>query len=126
MRQALPQPEVVRCYFDDSFHPRLPAMCLRWDADNGQGLERLWELPDGVCLAGPPPKHFGVSIQRRGADGYSVRLLWNHTGLTWSSLTRAELLTSALAPLLAAMGTDLWHLLDQPIRAESSMPRKAA
>jgi hypothetical protein len=126
MVKSLPEPEVVRSFFDDSFHPRLPAMCLRWYDDSGPASERLWELPDGVCLAGPPPERFGVSIQRRAADTYSVRLLWNHTGLNWPSLTRAELLTSALAPLLAALGTDLWHLIDQPISAESTMPRRAA
>jgi hypothetical protein len=126
MVKTLPEPEVLRCFFDDSFRPRLPAMCLRWHADSGPVAERLWELPDGVCLAGPPPVRFGVSIQRRAADSYSVRLLWNHTGLTWTALTRVELLTSALAPLLAALGTDLWHLLDQPISAEASLPRKAA
>ena len=31
------------------------------------------------------------------------------------SLTRVQLLTSALAPLLGALGTDLWYLLDQPV-----------
>jgi hypothetical protein len=36
------------------------------------------------------------------------------------------LLTSALAPLLRAMGTDLWHLLDQPVSAEFTLPSEAA
>ena len=31
-------------------------MCLRWhEAEQ----ERLWELPDNVCLVGPPPERFG-------------------------------------------------------------------
>jgi hypothetical protein len=123
MVQTLPEPEVVRCYFEDGFQPRLPAMSLRWQ-DATQ--ERLWELPDNVCLAGPPPDRFGITIQRRSLDTYAVRLLWNHTGLNWPALTRAELLGSALAPLLGAMGTDLWHLLDQPVSSESCLPRKAA
>jgi len=123
MVQTLPEPEVVRCYFDNSCPPRLPAMCLRWEEGS---RERLWELPDNVCLAGPPPEHFGITIQRRASDAYSVRLLWNHTVLSWPALTRAELLGSALTPLLAAMGSDLWHVLDQPVSSESCLPRKAA
>ena len=123
MVQTLPEPEVVRCFFDDSVQPRLPAMCLHWE--NG-AQERLWELPDNVCLAGPPPKRFGVSIHRRLSDAYAVRLLWNQTALSWPALTRAELLGSALAPLLAALGTDLWHMLEQPVSTESRLPDKAA
>jgi len=123
MVQTLPEPEVVRCYFDNSCPPRLPAMCLRWEEGS---RERLWELPDNVCLAGPPPEHFGITIQRRASDAYSVRLLWNHTVLSWPALTRAELLGSALTPLLTAMGSDLWHLLDLPVSSESCLPRKAA
>jgi len=75
---------------------------------------------------GTAPQRFGVSIQRRDEDSYAVRLLWDRTCFIWSSLARAQLLTSALAPLLAAMGTDLWCLLDQPIRTETGLPRKAA
>lgn len=126
MLQALPEPEVVRCFFDDAFPPGLPAMCLRWDADAFAPRERLWELPDGVSLVGPPPERFGLVVQRRAANTYAVRLLWNHTGLSWTSLSREELLTSALPPLLGAMGTDLWCLLDQPVSGECSLPRKAA
>src|SRR5262249_22945488 len=125
MLRTLPEPHVVRCYFDDGFQPRLPAMSLRWEEGSGAS-ERLWELPDGFCLTGPPPEQFGITIQRRTADSYSVRLLWNQTGLSWPTLSRAELLTSCLAPLMSAMGTDLWQLLDQPIRAETGMPNKAA
>lgn len=113
MVQALPTPEVVRCYFDDAFDPHLPAMHLRW-GQTGRP-ERLWELPEGVCLVGPAPQRFGVNIQRQGPDSYSVRLLWDRTCLNWLSLTRVQLLTSALAPLLGALGTDLWYLLDQPV-----------
>jgi hypothetical protein len=113
MVQALPTPEVVRCYFDHAFDPHLPAMHLSW-GQTGRP-ERLWELPEGVCLVGPAPQHFGVSIQRQGQDAYAVRLLWDRTCLNWLSLTRVQLLTSALAPLLGALGTDLWHLLDQPV-----------
>ncbi len=125
MVQALPSPEVVRCYFDAAFDPHLPAMCLRWHQPALP--ERLWELPEGVCLVGPAPQRFGVRIQRQASDVYAVRLLWDRTCLDWVSLSRAQLLTSALAPLLGALGTDLWHLLDQPVSAGPLAPaRKAA
>jgi len=125
MVKTLPPPHVLRCYFDDAFTPRLPAMCLRWDADLVGG-ERLWELPEGVTLVGPPPERFGVSINRRGLDSYNVRLLWDRTSLTWDALPRFEVLTSALAPLLAALGTDLWYLLEQPVRPASAQRGCAA
>ncbi len=125
MLRTLPPPQVVRCYFDDGFTPRLPAMCLRWDREL-LGGERLWELPEGVTLAGPPPERFGVSIRRRGEDSYSVRLLWDRTCLTWDDLPRVQLLTSALAPLLGALGTDLWYLLDQPVRPAAVPCERAA
>jgi hypothetical protein len=126
MAALLPSPEVLRCYFDDEFDPPLPAMCLRWQPEDAGQSERLWELPEGVCMTGRPPQRFGVSIQRRETDSYAVRLLWDRNCLIWPSVERAQLLTSALAPLLAAMGTDLWYLLDQPIRTETGLPRKAA
>jgi hypothetical protein len=120
----LPVPEVLRCYFDDGFVPRLPAMCLRWDSE-AIGSEQCWELPEGVRLIGPPPERFGIDIRRRGIDSYNVRLLWDRTCLTWEDLSRAQLLDSALAPLLGAMGTDLWYLLDQPVRLEPVEPLAA-
>ena len=108
---------------DDAFAPRLPAMCLRW----GTGRrERLWELPEGMSILGPAPERFGISIQRMGNDSYAVRLLWDRTCLSWPALSRAQLLTSALAPLLGALGTDLWYLLDQPVHSESRLPLRAA
>ena len=42
MVQALPAPEIVRNYHDDSFQPHLPAMCLR-----GGRTSRPLELPRG-------------------------------------------------------------------------------
>jgi hypothetical protein len=125
MLGTLPPPEVLRCYFDDGFAPRLPAMCLRWDAELAGG-ERSWELPEGVTLVGPPPERFGVSIRRRGEDSYSVRLLWDRSCLTWEDLTRTQLLTCSLEPLLGAMGTDLWYLLDQPVRSGPGPRDRAA
>ena len=123
MLTTLPPPEVLRCYFDDGFAPRLPAMCLRWTSPQP---DRLWELPEGVALVGPPPQHFGVSIRRDGDDAYAVRLLWDRTCMTWRALSRVQLLTSALVPLLAALGTDLWYLLDQPAPRSAAPLRSAA
>ena len=114
MPHALPAPEVLHCYFDESFDPHLPAMCLRWQPEDTPPGRR-WELPEGVCLFGPAPRRFGVSIQRQDHDAYSVRLLWDRTCLNWLSLSRAQLLTSSLAPLLHALGTALWYLLEQPV-----------
>src|SRR5437016_230033 len=53
--QDLPRPEVVRCFFEESFQPPLPAMVLRWDPDGPGVTERSWYLPDGVCIKGPAP-----------------------------------------------------------------------
>jgi hypothetical protein len=122
----LPAPQVVQCYFDDGFQPRLPAMYLRWDPEVMKPAERLWYLPEGVCMVGPAPERFGISVQRRDTDRYAVRVLWDRTCLNWRALTRAQVLTSALAPLLSAMGTELLYLLDQPLRGWAEMPRQAA
>ncbi len=113
MTQTLPVPEVVRCFFDTTFEPHLPAMCLRWEDDDSE--ERVWELPEGVRFSGPPPRQFGIRVQRQDADSYAVRLLWDRTCLTWLDLRRGQLLNSDLDALLAALGTDLWYLLDQPL-----------
>src|SRR5262249_6600287 len=113
MLTTLAAPRVLRNYFDDEFHPPLPAMWLRWNTDAPALGERLWDLPEGVCITGPAPERFGIRVQRRADDSYSVRLLWNQTRLSWTGLKRVQLLTSSLSPLLSAVGTDLWYLLDQ-------------
>jgi hypothetical protein len=124
MVESLYPPQVVRCYFDDAFDSLVPAMCLRWDETEAR--EDIWELPAGLRLVGPAPERFGVRVHRHSADGYAVRLLWDRTCLLWPTVTRRELMTSSLVPLLAAIGTDLWYLLDQPIEAESNVPFEAA
>jgi hypothetical protein len=126
MTQTLPAPEVVRCYFDTTFEPHLPAMSLRWDADDTEEAEHVWELPEGVRFSGSPPAHFGIRIQRQAADSYAVRLLWDRTCLTWLDLTRDQLLSSDLDALLSALGTDLWYLLDQPVPHNERTPPRAA
>jgi hypothetical protein len=126
MIETLPEPQVVRCYFDESFVPSLPAIRLRWKSEPAGPRERSWSLPEGVCLTGPLPEHFGIEIHRQEEDGYTVRLLWDRVGLTWPLLSRAQLFDCALPPLLSALGTDLWYLLDQPVQGAARMPRTVA
>ena len=121
--KALPVPEVIRCFFDHTFEPHLPAMCLHWP---GGRPERLWELPEGLTLMGPAPERFGVSIQRVGKDAYRIRLLWDSSCFIWQAVRRVQVMTSALAPLLGVLGTDLWYLLDQPVHSEACTPCRAA
>ncbi len=115
--QQLPAPEIVRCYFETRFEPHLPAMELRWDPEVAGVAERTWYLPDNVCLKGPAPEHFGLTLHRHGDDTYQVRVLWNRLCLCWEHLPRTEIMASSLSLVLAALGTDLWYLLSQPIEA---------
>ena len=112
---GLMEPEVLGCFFDDGFCPRLASMLLRWPEEVRQAGDRTWALPEMARMIGPPPHAFGISIQRLAADAYTVSLLWNHACFSWRALTRAQLLGCDLGPLLSAMGTDLAYLLDQPI-----------
>jgi hypothetical protein len=121
MTASLPAPELLRWYRNENFDPPLPVMCLRWSSEE----DRLWELPEGLSIQGPPPREFGLRVLRQG-DAYSVRLVWDRTALAWESLGRGQLLDSCLRPLLAVLGADLWQLLDQPARAISGRPGRAA
>jgi hypothetical protein len=114
MAQALPRAEVVRRFIDESFDPHAPVWVLRWPAGRGTA-ERLWELPRGLALVGGPPAQLGVVIHRDGPDRYAVRLCWEQTQLSWPAVSRLELLGSCLAPVLKAVGLDLWSLLQQPV-----------
>jgi hypothetical protein len=116
---ALPSPDVIRSYYDEAFHPHQPALCLDWGSEP---LDRVWQLPEGISLSGPAPRRFGISIRRHGADAFQVRLLWDETRFHWSSVSRAQVMGCCLPALLEALGTDPWHLLDQPER--SSGPRR--
>ena len=118
----LPEPEVVSSYFDDGFAPRLAAMCLRWPNEPGCRRAVLWKLPDKVRLISPAPRRFGVRILRNADDSYDVCLVWDRLSLHWPNAQRAELIGSGMETVLAALGTELGHLLEQPIAA----PLKAA
>lgn len=124
MSSTLPRAEVVRKYVDETFDEHTPVLALRWRADPGPA-ERLWELPEGLCMVGGLPSHLGVAIRRQPAGTYAVRLLWERTVLSWPALSRLELLGSCLGPLLAALGLDLWSMLLPPQPAERARPRAA-
>ena len=116
---ALPPPEIVGCFFDDGFTPKLLAMRLLWPVAEGQSEECAWVLPLGDVFNGPAPREFGFSLHRTGDDQYDARLRWDSRRIHWTSLRRADLLESSLPVVLAAMGTDLHYLLDQPISEPS-------
>ncbi len=109
----LPVPHVATCYFDIGFVPPLAAMELRWPEPPAE--PRHWTLPSGEVLAGPLPARFGVRVRRQADDAYAVTLVWDSAYRQWYSLRRRELLASSLGPVLAALGTPLEHLLDQPV-----------
>jgi hypothetical protein len=110
----LPQPELIGCYSDQGFTPPLAAMELRWPAPLGE-VWQTWALPRGELLQGTLPKRFGLLIRRQADDAYAVSLVWDSTCKQWFSLRRQEIVASALEPVLAALGTQLSYLLDQPV-----------
>src|SRR5262245_7754867 len=124
MPPSLPPVEVVRKSVDETFDPLTPVMQLRW-ADHGPASERLWELPEGLSILGTPPRRFGLQLRRHGQDSYAVRLVWEQAQLSWPALSRIQLLGSSLAPLLTALGLDLWSMLEQPIPTARARPRAA-
>jgi hypothetical protein len=124
MPRSLPAAEVVRKFIDESFDPASPVMVLRWPG--GEGLaERLWELPEGLTIAGQAPSRFGWRIRRTGPDSYAVRLVWDRTVLAWQHLPRLELLGCCIGSILAALGVQLWSVLEQPVVGPSRLPRAA-
>jgi hypothetical protein len=124
MARALPSAQIVRKYFDESFDRSTPVWVLRWDEAPGEA-DRLWELPEGLCVVGPAPRRFGVRLKRHSEDGYAAYLQWDRSQLSWPSLSRVELLGCCLGPLLSAVGRDLWAMLDQPLAAERGWLRAA-
>ena len=124
--EYLPKPVVLECYWDNDQQPPLAALRLQWDPNILGSAERVWHLPQSLTLIGPAPERFGLTLVRQNLDSYAVRMLWNGICFHWSAATRVQLLTSAMAPLLRSLGQDLWQLLNQPIHAVISHPRKVA
>ena len=116
----LPSPEVVRCFFTKDTQPVLSAMELHWDADVATSM-RTWYLPQNVQITGAPPRCFGVHIRRHETNIYAVRVLWNELSLGWDNLKRVQILSSALNTVLKSLGTDLWHLLEQPVEQQERL-----
>ena len=116
--EFLPKPEVTRCDCDHSLAPKMAALELRWHTDAPGTVERVWHLPQGVNVHSAAPTRFGIAVERHGEDAYKVVLLWNRIHLVWNPLTRVQIMTSSLSLILQALGTDMWHLLHQPL-AES-------
>jgi hypothetical protein len=108
-------PDVLRCFFEDIPPTPLLAMALHWHDDDPANTERTWHLPGGICIRGAAPSRFGVTIHRHDFDAYQVRLLWDGVFLSWPDLTHVQIMASALTPMLALLGTDIWYLLDQPL-----------
>jgi hypothetical protein len=121
----LPKPDVVRCFFEQTFEPPLPAMELSWHPDSAGAFERVWHLPESVMIKGPAPQRFGVTIHRIGDNAYKVRVLWNRLCLNWDELTRRQIMTSSLALVLGSLGTDVWYLLEQPVEEAAHSPLAA-
>jgi len=126
MVDALPTPTILRRSFDESAGRIVPTFELRWHEGSEPPRERLWELPEQVSLVGPPPQRFGVTIECVGADAYAVVVLWDRTRLAWEGLPRVQLLASALAPLLKALGGDLRSALEQSARTGQRRAQKVA
>jgi hypothetical protein len=116
----LTSPEVLRCFFVDSPPTPLLAMALHWHDEQPADSERIWHLPGGVCIRGAAPTRFGVTVHRHDVDAYQVRLLWDNVCLSWQHLTRVQIIASALTPILALLGTDLWYLLAQPLPSQET------
>jgi hypothetical protein len=108
-------------YFDGGFIPSLAAMSLTWPA----AAPRDWVLPGGLAVSGPPPARFAVRLSRQSDDGYCLCLVWDRLRLRLADVSRAALIGSDLALILAALGTDLEHLLAQPIHPAPDLFRLA-
>jgi hypothetical protein len=100
-------------------------MQLRWPGPAGE-TSQAWLLPRSETLHGPPPRRFGLLIRRQAEDAYAISLVWDSTCRQWFSLRRHEVLGTALEPVLAALGTRLDYLLDQPVGSpERPLPTAA-
>ena len=89
-------------------------MELDWGEEFPSTMLQTW-LPQNVQIQGTPPRLFGIHTRRQKTNAYAVRVLWNDLSLAWDNLQRVQILASTLNPVLKSLGTDLWHLLEQPI-----------
>jgi hypothetical protein len=121
---SLPTPVVLNRSVDDTVEPALAYSALQWD--RSAVVERLWELPEGLSMISMPPVRFGLKVERVGGDMYRVHLLWDRSRLSWPALSRVQLLTTSLSPLLRAIGQDLGSLLDQPAQGKAARLRLVA
>jgi hypothetical protein len=108
------EPRILSCHFEEDFDPHFPAFELDW-SNTPLADKQTWELPCGFRFVGQPPQRFGVEVLRTGTNSYHLRVLWNQACLQWSRLQRHQILGTSLAEVLAALGTDLAWLLDQPV-----------
>jgi len=113
MRDPLPAVEVLRRTARGAY--------LAWE----DAERRDWCLPGGVTLSAEPPGFFGFACQRR-RFGYRVAVRWDGRRLAWRGLSRDDLLRGDLGSLLAAVGVDLWELLEATADAPMGGPSRAA
>jgi hypothetical protein len=114
-------PRILGCFFDIGFMPPIAVMLLQWEDPCSLDVHH-WTLPNGEHITGAWPRRFGIRIRRQAEDAYHFMLVWDSTYRQWFSLRRKEILGSAIETILAALGSQLNDLLDQPF---SQMPGAA-
>lgn len=110
----LPEPDLVSCLVIDEVQPHMLAMRLNWP-DDVLTQAQIWDLPGGQQQFSPAPECFGIVLHRSAEDAYVIRLWWDGCYFTWQNLTRQEIENTCLHRLLAALGSDLPFMLEQPI-----------
>jgi hypothetical protein len=118
------QVQVLGCSFVEEVQPAMPVLLLRWQEDHRSPARMSWRLPGGIRWTGPWPRRFGVTILRSGPDSYQVRLIWDELYWLWSELPATELRRSAIAQVLAALGTEMQVVLAQPISRHVQPPER--
>lgn len=116
------QVQVLGCSFVEEVQPAMPVLLLRWPEDHPSPARLSWRLPGGIRWTGPYPRRFGVTILRTGHDSYQVRLIWDELYWLWSDLPATELRRSAIAQVLAALGTEMHLVLAQPVSRQVETP----
>ena len=83
------------------------------------GFVRMAYLRSGTLVADHHQYFADVSLIAFFSAGVASVWAWRQRGVKIATI-------AIILPLLGAMGTDLWHLLDQPVSTEACLPRKAA